>query len=273
MSSQNHALLMHLTWLDSNSWLIEMAGQRILLDPWFVGPLVFGNQTWLFKSFRRTERPIPDNIDLILLSQGLEDHAHPPTLKQLDRQIPVVASPNAAKVVQDLGYPQVTTLAHGGKFVLGDRLEIKAVPGSPIGPFLVENAYILKNLETGISLYYEPHGYHSPSLQQEAPVDVVITPIVDLSIPLLGPIIKGKDSALQAAKMLQPQVMLPTAAGGDVVFEGLLMSMIRAKGSVEDLRSLLAKHHISTRVMDPKPGDRLEISLERRVSPVSSSSS
>ena len=36
---------MHLTWLDSNSWLIEMGGQRILLDPWLSGPLVFGNLT------------------------------------------------------------------------------------------------------------------------------------------------------------------------------------------------------------------------------------
>ncbi|MEM1369418.1 MAG: MBL fold metallo-hydrolase, partial [Cyanobacteria bacterium P01_H01_bin.15] len=32
---------MHLTYLDSNSWLIELAGQQILLDPWLVDDLVF----------------------------------------------------------------------------------------------------------------------------------------------------------------------------------------------------------------------------------------
>lgn len=255
---------MYLTWLDSNSWLIELANQRILLDPWLVGPLVFGNQPWLFKSDRRTPREIPENIDLILLSQGLEDHAHPPTLKQLDRSIPVVASPNAAKVVQELGYTNITTLAHGGTFSLANQVEIKAVPGSPIGPMLMENGYILRNLENGISLYYEPHGYHSDSLKNEAPIDVAIAPIVDLSLPLLGSIIKGKDSALKAAKLLQPQVMLPTAAGGDVIFEGVLMSLIRATGTVEDFRSLLAKHKIPTRVMDPKPGDRFEVPLDNR---------
>lgn len=260
---------MYLTWLDSNSWLIELASQRILLDPWLVGPLVFGNQPWLFKSDRRRERPIPDNIDLILLSQGLEDHAHPPTLKQLDRDIPVVASVNAAKIVQELNYTQITPLAHGESFSLGNQLEIKAIPGSPIGPFLVENAYILRDLETGTSLYYEPHGSHSSTLKNEGSIDVAIAPIVDLSLPLVGSIIKGKESALELAKMLQPQVMLPTAAGGDVIFEGLLMSLIREQGTLEDFRSLLAKHEISTRVIDPKPGDRFQVPLEQRTAQVS----
>ena len=75
---------MHLTWLDSNTWLIEIGGKRILLDPWLVGSLVFGNLDWLFKGLRRNERPITENIDLIVLSQGIEDHTHPRTLKQLD---------------------------------------------------------------------------------------------------------------------------------------------------------------------------------------------
>ena len=64
---------MYLTYLDSNSWLVEMGGQNILIDPWLVGSLTFGNLDWLFKGSRPQERPIPEKIDLILLSQGLED--------------------------------------------------------------------------------------------------------------------------------------------------------------------------------------------------------
>ena len=101
---------MFLTWFDSNSWLLEIGGKRILIDPWLVGSLIFSNLDWLFKGSRSQNRPIPDNIDLILLSQGLEDHAHPPTLQVLDHSIKVVASPNAAKVIQQLGYTQVTVL-------------------------------------------------------------------------------------------------------------------------------------------------------------------
>ena len=254
---------MYLTWLDSNSWLIEMGGQRILLDPWLVGPLVFGDLPWLFKGDRLQPRTIPDAIDCILLSQGLEDHAHPPTLKQLNHEIPVVASPNAAKVVRELGYTQVTALAHGETTTLGE-VTIRATPGSPIGPFLTENGYLLTDPNTGHTLYYEPHGYHSPSLQDIAPIDVVVTPVVDLKIPVLGPIIQGHQTALQVAQWLKPQVMIPTAAGGDVIFDGLLNRVLQATGNADLLRAQLAQHQLSTQVLEPKPGDRFQVPLSSR---------
>ncbi|WP_414569807.1 MBL fold metallo-hydrolase [Nostoc sp. CCY 9925] len=255
---------MFLTWFDSNTWLLEIGQKRILIDPWLVDSLIFSNLDWLFKGWRSQNRPIPENIDLILLSQGLEDHTHPPTLKVLDHNIKVVASPNAAKVVQQLGYTQVTTLSHGETFTLDNQIEIKAFPGSPIGPTLVENSYLLKELESGLSLYYEPHGYHSPEVKQAAPIDVVVTPFIDMTLPLLGPIIKGKNSALDVVKSLQPQVILPTAAGGDVIFEGLLMKLIQTKGSAGEFRSLLEKNNLSTRVIEPTPGDRFQLPLEKR---------
>jgi L-ascorbate metabolism protein UlaG (beta-lactamase superfamily) len=252
---------MYFTWLDSNSWLIEIAGQRILLDPWLVGSLTFANQAWLFKGDRPQPRPIPDEIDLILLSQGLEDHAHPPTLQCLDRAILVVGSPNAAKVAQELGYTQVNALGHGDTFVLANQVEIQATPGSPLGPFTTENGYLLKDLQEGYTVYYEPHGYHSASLQAIAPVDVVITPIIDLEIPILGPIIKGRKSAPEVVQWLKPQVIMPTAAGGNVEFSGLLMSALRAKGSADELRHFLAEAGLTTRLLEPTPGDRFELSL------------
>jgi Predicted Zn-dependent hydrolases of the beta-lactamase fold len=137
---------MYFTWLDSNSWLLEIGGKQILIDPWLVGALTFGNQNWLFKGERQKPRPIPENIDLILLSQGLEDHAHPETLKQLNKNIPVVGSPSAAKLVQELGYTQVRALEHGATYCLENQVEIKSLPGSPIGPTTIENAYVLKRI-------------------------------------------------------------------------------------------------------------------------------
>jgi len=250
---------MYLTWLDNNSWLIEMADQRILLDPWLIGPLVFGNLPWLIKGEHQQPRPIPDAIDLLLLSQGLEDHAHPETLRALDHTLPVVASPNAAKVVDRLGYTQVTALAHGECYTLHDRLQIQAVPGSPIGPLLVENGYLLTDLATGTKLYYEPHGNHSPLLKASAPVEVIITPVVDLVIPWLGPIVKGRVSAVEVVQWLQPKVLLPSAAGGDVNFSGLLVSVLRAEGSPDDLRQTLVQQQLATRLLTARPGERLDL--------------
>jgi L-ascorbate metabolism protein UlaG (beta-lactamase superfamily) len=256
---------MYLTWLDSNSWLIEMGGKRVLLDPWLVGSLIFGNLPWLFKGNHPTPQTIPPDIDLILLSQGLPDHAHIPTLEQLDRQIPVVASVNAAKIVNGLGYPNVTTLAHGSCFTLADSLKIQALPGSLVGPNLIENGYLLTDLTDQTTLYYEPHGSHTAALKDIAPVDVVITPLTGLEIPFVGPVIKGLESAIQAVEWLQPQVILPTAAGGNVVFEGLLLSVLRGQGDVNQFRTMLAAQNLTTRVLEPKPGERFEIKLASRV--------
>lgn len=238
-----------------------MAGKRILLDPWLVGSLVFANLPWLFRGRHLTPHPIPEAIDLILLSQGLEDHAHPPTLEQLDRSIPVVASPNAAKVAQKLGYTQVTALLHGESFTLSDQVNIQAVPGDPIGPFLVENGYILTDLQQNIKLYYDPHGHHSPEIKAAAPVDVVITPLISLQIPGLGDIIKGGKDAVQAVEWLNPQIIIPTAAGGDVHFDGLLMSVVQAQGSIDAFQALLSQAQLSTRVIAPNPGQRFEVEL------------
>ncbi|HEY9621188.1 MAG TPA: MBL fold metallo-hydrolase, partial [Crinalium sp.] len=166
---------------------------------------------------------------------------------------------------QELGFSNITPLAHGETFTLADRVQIQAMPGSPIGPLLTENGYWLKELSTGQTLYYEPHGYHSPTVKDLAPVDVVITPIMDLRIPLLGPVIQGYKTALQVAEWLQPQVMLPTAAGGDVVFAGVLNSVLQAKGSADELRAALHENHLSTQVLEAKPGDRIELTLKERV--------
>lgn len=253
-------IIMNLTYLDSNSWLIELDGKRILLDPWLVGDLVFGNQAWLFKSTKNHPQPIPEHIDLILLSQGLEDHAHPPTLKKLDHNLPVVASPNGAKVAQEIGYTNVTSLEHGEVFHLGEQIEIEAVPGSPIGPTLVENGYIIKGLTSGKNIYYEPHGNHDDCLQS-ASIDVVITPLVSLKLPVVGAVIKGQETALKLCKQLQPQVILSTAAGGDVEAEGMLTSIIKADGDVAKFNRLLQQNNLSTKAIDPQSGETIELSL------------
>ena len=177
--------------------------------------------------------------------------------------IPVVASANATKVVKELGYTQITTLAHGETFSWDKSVEITATPGSPIGPTLVENGYLLKELATGFTLYYEPHGYHSPSLQKFAPVDVIITPLIDLVLPLVGPFIRGRKKALEVAQFLQPQVMLSTA-GGDVSFEGMLSSLLKVVGSIEEFRSLLRENNISTQVIEPQSGQRFLVPLKNK---------
>lgn len=256
---------MRLTWFGANSWLIQLGQQHLLVDPWLVGSLVFGNLPWFFQGQRRQlTDSMPDKIDLILLSQGLEDHTHRPTLEQLDRAIPVVGSASAAKVAKQLGYAHVTSLVPGQTGRFSNQIEIQAVPGAPIG-LQVENGYLIKLLDQGTTLYYEPHGFPHQELKVHAPVDVVISPIINLELPLVGAIIQGHTSAMQLAEWLQPQVFLPTAAGeaDNVQYQGFLASILRSSGSIREFRSQLASHNLRTQVIAPQPGEPVELSLNR----------
>lgn len=258
---------MHLTWFDNNSWLIEFGGKRILLDPWLVGELMFGDTPWLFRGVHRQDPPIPAAIDLVLLSQGLPDHSHIPTLKTLNRDLPVVGSPGAAQVVQRLGYSQVTALNHGQTYPLGEDLEITAVPGSLVGPNTVENGYLIKEISSGLQLYYEPHGFHAQEVRETCPIDVVLTPMFVLSLPLVGPVIKGGKDAIELAKQVRPQVMLPTTSAAATDYHGLLVKLLKAEGGPEIIRQELARAQLSTQVLTPAPYERTEIPLYPRSMP------
>ena len=250
---------MQLTWLDSNSWLIEVGGETILLDPWLKGSLVFGNLPWLFKGDKTQFYELPEKISLILLSQGLEDHAHPPTLKALDHAIPVVASVNAAKVATDLNYQQVTPLKPEENFILNNKVEIRAFAGAIVGPQAVENAYLITDLTTGYRLYYEPHGYHSSAIKAFAPVDVLLVPIVGLSLLGLAPILRGQQTSLELCQWLQPKTILPTSAAAQISYEGIIAKIVKEDGSIDAFRKLLMDNHLKTEIIAPKPGEKVNL--------------
>jgi L-ascorbate metabolism protein UlaG (beta-lactamase superfamily) len=250
-----------LTWLDSNSWLWEIGGKRILVDPWLVGTLVFGGQDWFFKG-EKPEHSMPEAIDLILLSQGLPDHAHPPTLEVLDRNIPAIASPNAARVLTALGYRQITSLAPRESVPFADSLNIQALPGSAIGPQLIENAYIVEELATGHRLYYEPHGNHDGSLARSTDIDVVITPIVGLSLFNVVPILKGQQTTLSLCQKLEPQVVLSTAGTGEIEYKGVLAAAIGEEGSIAEFERKLLEAGLNVRAIAPRPWEPIDLNLQ-----------
>lgn len=252
--------MMQLTYYGANSWLIDLGHTRILLDPWLVDDLVFGNQSWFFRGYRQHSPTIPEQFDLILLSQGLPDHAHVPTLKQLDRTIPVVASLTGAKVAKQLNYTTVTAMKHGQTYQLDDRLSVRSLPGAPIG-LQRENAYIIRDLQTKTSLYYEPHGFYADNVQDYAPVDVLIHPLANLELPLVGAIIQGQKTAMDVVKSLKPQVILPTAVGGDVEYEGILDAMLKTTGSPDEFRQQLAAQQIDAQVIEPQAGKPVDLQL------------
>lgn len=252
-------MALHATYYGANGWLLEFAaaGQaplRVLLDPWLVGELRFLPGDWFFTGTLPQSWPVPEGIDLLLLTQGLPDHAHPPTLELLPRSIPVVGSAAAARVVQQLGFTAVTALAPGQCCTpeRADRqstnLEIQATPGAPVPQ--VENGYVLRH--PGGSLYVEPHGYLAPaSAVPPQPLDAVITPVVDLGLPLAGAFVRGRRVLPQLVERFQPASVLASTAGGGVRYSGLLNRLLWQRGEVHAAASTLPER---VRLIDPEPG-------------------
>lgn len=53
----------------------------------------------------------------------------------MNKSIPVIAEPAAAKVCQAMGFKKVFSMAHGDKVVVGDgKLEVVATAGALVGP-------------------------------------------------------------------------------------------------------------------------------------------
>jgi L-ascorbate metabolism protein UlaG (beta-lactamase superfamily) len=259
---------MKLTRLDLNSWLIQTQRQTFLLDPWLVDPLVFFGLPWFLRLEHRQPPPFtPETlpkIDGILLSQGQPDHCHPPTLRRLDKQIPVLASPTAARVARGLGFTTVQALDPWQGVQWGD-LRITAVPGAPLGP-VRELGFLLEELSTQTRLYYEPHLSQPdvrPRLQQEfSPIHTLLIPVVGQIFPLLGEVIMGPERALQVVAALRPQQVIPTAMG-EVNYQGWFAAQIRPLGSLEEFREKLGSLNAATgqsiRLCCPDPGETVSL--------------
>ncbi len=83
---------MHATYFGANGWLLELGPLRVLVDPWLTGPLQFPPGPWFFQGELAQEQPAPTQLDLLLLTQGLDDHCHPASLALLPPELPVVGS-------------------------------------------------------------------------------------------------------------------------------------------------------------------------------------
>ena len=246
------------TYLGSNGWLLAfapadeqdpaaLAGPRVVVDPWFIGPLVFPPGPWLLRGELGTPQPPPESIDLLLITQGLPDHCHPESLALLDRRIPVVSAVDAVPILRRLGFETVVPLRPGEAHQLDD-LRILATVGAAVPQ--PQNGYLLQH--PGGRVYLEPHGAPVPGLDPALGADVLITPVVDLSLIPLGTFIAGRSRLPALLSRFRPHPVLASTTGGDVRFEGVLQHLFRQQGSLEEAAAVAADH--GARLIDPVPG-------------------
>jgi len=217
------------TYYGANGWLIELDKTRILIDPWLNGDLTFPPGDWLIKGELGKEVEIPRGIDILLLTQGQPDHAHPPTLEKINKSIPVIASQTASNVVSKIGFTQINILEPGETFKK-NNINIQATSGASVPN--IENGYIIESYID--SIYIEPHGFLDKTIKPRN-IDLLITPVIDFSLPLAGKFIKGKTVLPQLLKLFNPTTVLASTTGGDINFTGIINNLIKVDGSVEDI--------------------------------------
>jgi hypothetical protein len=239
------------TYLGANGWLLEFDGLRVLVDPWLRGDLVFPPGPWLLAGRLPAPCPVPGQLDLLLLTQGLPDHCHPPSLALLEHRLPVVGSVDAVARVRTLGFTTVTALKPGDVHVHGS-LRITATAGAPVPG--VQNGYLLDH--PAGHLYLEPHGFLAADVPPR-PLDAVITPVIDVGLPLAGAFVKGRTVLPDLLERFQPLTVLASTTGGDVRFSGLLGGLLRSEGTAAEAEAtVVARGPAGCRLVDPVPGVR-----------------
>ena len=238
------------TYYGANGWLIELAKTRILIDPWLNGDLTFPPGDWLIKGELAKETEVPSNLDFLLLTQGQPDHSHPPTLKKINKDIPVIASESASKVVSKIGFTKISPLKPG-ETTVKNNISIQATSGASVPN--IENGYIIDSGSD--SIYIEPHGFLDKKIKPRN-IDLLITPIIDFSLPLAGKFIKGKTVLPDLLKLFNPKTILASTTGGDITFRGIINNLIKVDGSVDDI-SLFKD--TSTALINPEPLKKYQI--------------
>lgn len=240
------------TSFEANTWqaTFQQSGVTVLVDPWLVGELTFGNQSWIYSGEKMRTRDVDwqavaRESDLILITQGLDDHCHMPTLEKLPRDIPVVAQPDAAQKCRQLGYKNVTELDHGQTLTVADgKLSLTGTEGALVGPPWSKRQLGVVFRETaadGIALYYEPHAdFTAESVQTEllpGDVDIVVTPVVNQEL-IAYPLVCGDDNAVRLLQQIKPSVVVPFM-NAEMQASGPLSWLIKQKGSLPDFERKL----------------------------------
>ena len=218
------------TYLGSNGWLIKFKKTNLIIDPWLKGDLIFPPGEWFFKGSLEEEISIDKKIDIILLTQGLPDHCHVPTLEMFRKDIPIICPKSAFKTLERIGFNSIKILKPN-ESTNNFNLSIEATSGAPVPQ--IENGYIVKDDQEN-GFYIEPHGFLDENLNKQT-LDAVITPTKNLELPLLGSFVKGADVIPKLINKFNPKFILSSTVGGDAKYSGFLNNFISVQDYEEEL--------------------------------------
>ena len=262
-----------LKYLESNSWILKYGSLTVAIDPVLQGNLDFGIPLLYSGSRRYVDgeqalEEVARTANYVLISQGLDDHAHTPTLKRLSALQPslsYICPPSAVDILRNCGIKEfnMKVISPGQKTVMSGKevnVEVTATTGALVGPpwQAKENGYILE-AEGFPSLYYEPHCMYDEEELTPFSIDCVITPIVAQKLPGYT-LVDGDSKAVRLCEVLKAKYVVPML-NGELDQTGVLSKLLLTEGSagVRTFENLLSQCPVNTRFVPVSPGKDIEI--------------
>jgi len=239
--------------LGHSTFLIHLNGKKILTDP-FLSPHIMGIK-------RRIPALSPNLVpkpDLILISHSHYDHLDLKTLKEFDKDIPVIVSERSSPILKSIKFKVVIEIPHF-KTLNFDGIEITALPvqhtkgRSLLYPNTETNSYILKI--DGTTLYFGGDtGYFEGFKEygRDYKIDFAFLPIggFEPSI-LLKKVHMNPEEAVEAFKDLKAKYLVP------IHFDTFhtIPSNLKREKAVERLKKKLEMENMLERGFIVKPNE------------------
>lgn len=188
---------------DDSSWLWDISGIKVLVDPWFSKSQVdfhplFSQQFHVKEQTSMDEIP---QVDFIFLSHPFTDHCNKETLLELDPTIPVICLPSIQKKVQKWRHFQSFISLENAPFEL-EKISVTSLID------LVHHAYLISD---GTQAFcYAPHGCKSILPNKKAQLLITTTTTYSLPFFLGGTVNLGVGKALDLAEKLAATQLIST---------------------------------------------------------------
>lgn len=227
-----------------NSWLVDLDGKKILIDPWLFGAEV-DFFPWFNKQWHRTKPlemgEIPE-YDFVLITQKYPDHFHRETLKKLEAKNLVVPKSIEKKCKALLPKATVNSFNDDLLNCFGTGINIHFLSTSrKLDP--IYDALIIENGKHAI--FMATHGYtlitkHLQTVNQFKPYDLLVTPFNLYELPgfLGGKVSMGIENVRHLNEIVEPKYMVATH-DEDKFASGLIskLAKITRAPSTETLQS------------------------------------
>jgi L-ascorbate metabolism protein UlaG (beta-lactamase superfamily) len=194
---------MKVTMIGHSTVLIEVAGQRILTDPYFGS---WGNPAYARIAPPGKTREELLGVDLVLVSHNHWDHTDRRFFRSLAADVPVVAPRPNTWVTRLKGARNVVGLAKWRQRQFGP-VRVTAVPASHIA---ITRGFVVE--AGGRTIYFAGDTYYRGFMKEigaRFTIDVALMPVSTFRIPMT----MGERGAVRAVRALSPKVVIPIHLG------------------------------------------------------------